>query len=153
MRIGFGKDIHRLISGEGICLGGIKIPCEYKFVADSDGDVILHAISDAILSASHKGDIGDYFTKENVPSGMNSKVILDKALSMMPKENEIENISVVLFIEKPKVSKYRTQIETNIAKMLNIKPEQVSLSLKTNEGLGDIGSSKAVLAEAVILLK
>lgn len=154
MRIGFGTDFHRLLKGRKLFLGGIEIPSEFGAVAHSDGDVVLHSLTDAILGSIGKGDIGDHFRDtEERWKDERSEVFLKKALSLLEEEGKyIENVDITLILEKPKLYDYKEKIKENIAKLLTIEKERVSFKCKTNEGLGDIGNSNALQCFAIVLV-
>ncbi len=154
-KVGFGYDLHRLIKGKKFILGGINIPSGIGMKAHSDGDVLLHAVSDAILGAIGSYDIGQLFPdskKEN--KSLNSEVILRKAYSLMKNKGfSLCNIDTVLLLEKPKLSKYKNRIIINISKILKIGKDRINLKAKTQEGLGLIGKQAAVAAFAVVLVE
>lgn len=154
MRIGFGKDIHKLEKGTGLVIGGILIPCEFRSVAHSDGDALIHAISDAILGAAALNDIGYYFPdNDKNTENMDSKIILSTVLNLINGQYNICNIDCVVTLEKPKLSNVRNEIIQSVGKLLNLDTKKISIKFKTNEGLGDIGKSKAYEAEAICLLE
>jgi 2-C-methyl-D-erythritol 4-phosphate cytidylyltransferase/2-C-methyl-D-erythritol 2,4-cyclodiphosphate synthase len=150
--IGCGFDVHRFSDGgRPLTLGGIKIPCSYKIAAHSDGDVLLHALADAILSCAHERDIGVLFpdTDERYDS-LDSSVILAEAKKRLDTRNKkINCVSAVIMAETPKLAPYIRQMETRIAELLDIPPDTVGVSATTTETLGIVGEKKgiAVLAE------
>ncbi len=154
IRVGLGTDLHRLVSGRPLMIGGINIPFEKGEDGHSDGDVLLHAITDAILGASGLGDIGEMFPPSDEKwKGADSKNLLKQAFLLVKNRGwNIENLDCVLQLEKPKFLPFRKQIIESIADILEIMPEQVFVKAKTGEKLGDIGNGNAISAEAVCLL-
>ena len=155
MRIGFARDIHRFSSnGREFILGGVKIPSSFKVEAHSDGDVLFHALSEALLGALALGDLGTHFN-ENDPEfdNIDSRIILEKTLDMVKEKNyEIGNVDISVILEKPKLRLYINQIRESINKSLKIDIESISLKAQTNEGLGEIGENKAIECCCVVLL-
>ena len=151
MRIGFGSDIHRLEEGHPLMLGGIMIPSERGEAAHSDGDVLLHAIIDAILGALGAPDIGELFPPEAVRKGESSSVLLRSVMKRL--SPRIINIDTIITLEEPRLSGYKQEIRRSVASLLGIDEDRVSIKAKTAEGLGDIGQGLAVRAEAAILLE
>ena len=152
MRIGFGNDIHRLSEGRRLMIGGIEIPYDKGEEAHSDGDVLLHAIIDAILGASAKGDIGMYFPdNKDFTKDMDSIAML-KSIQIQTGA-KIINIDSVVTLEKPKLRDHINEIRKSIADALEIDIDRISVKAKTAEGLGPVGEGKAIKAEAVVLLE
>lgn len=154
IRIGLGTDLHRLISDRPLMIGGINIPFEKGEDGHSDGDVLLHAITDSLLGAAGLGDIGEMFPPSDEKwKDADSKELLKQAFARVIEQGwKIENIDCVLQLEKPKFLPYRKQVIESIAKILEIESSQVFVKAKTGEKLGDIGNSNAVSAEVVCLL-
>ena len=148
---GIGFDIHKLIKNKKLYLGGVKIPFHSGLKGHSDGDVILHAIIDAILGAMRKKDIGTYFpnTKEfkNIRSPKMIRPIIDKLNKL---SFSINNLDINLICEKPKVSKYRDKIINSISKLTTLNKNQINLKGKTVEKLGLIGKEKAIACEVIV---
>lgn len=152
MRIGFGNDIHRLAAGRALMLGGIHIPSEIGEIAHSDGDVLLHAIIDAILGALALGDIGAFFPPSDARwKDADSKDLLREILTIT--KPEIINIDTVITIERPKLRGHIDAIRDSLSELLSIDKSRISVKAKTNEGLGDIGQGLAVKAECIVLLE
>lgn len=154
MRIGFGSDIHRLVEGRDLIIAGVKIPSSVGELAHSDGDVLFHALSDAILGALALGDIGVYFP-DNIDStsGMNSAEIVKFVVNKMDEMNyEIGNVDMLISLEQPKLKKYREAMKENVARLLNTDIKNVSIKAGTNEGLDDIGHGLAIRVDAIVLL-
>lgn len=151
-RIGFGYDIHKLEKKRKLFLGGIEIPYRFGLKGHSDADVVLHALCDAILGALSLGDIGEYFP-DNVQQTKNkrSTYFLQKIKEMA--DFSIINVDTTIIAEKPVLHKYKNKIRNNIAKLLEVKKDNISVKAKTNEGLGSIGEGKAIACYAVVLVK
>ncbi|OQX56101.1 MAG: 2-C-methyl-D-erythritol 2,4-cyclodiphosphate synthase [Candidatus Cloacimonas sp. 4484_209] len=151
-RIGFGYDIHKLEKKRKLFLGGIEIPYRFGLKGHSDADVVLHALCDAILGALSLGDIGEYFP-DNVQQTKNkrSTYFLQKIKEMA--DFSIINVDTTIIAEKPVLHKYKNKIRNNIAKLLEVKKDNISVKAKTNEGLGPIGEGKAIACYAVVLVK
>jgi 2-C-methyl-D-erythritol 2,4-cyclodiphosphate synthase len=154
-RIGFGSDTHRLASGDGLWLGGKFIKCELKAVGHSDADCLLHAITDAVLGAAGLGDIGTHFPdSDEAFRGRESRFFLRKAVEMAGSAGWlISNIDCVIHLEKPKLRPYISEIVLNIAEIVSIPADSVNIKAKTGEGIGPIGNSEIIKAEAVCLLQ
>ena len=152
MRAGLGSDLHRLVPGRRLMIGGIEIPSSRGEDAHSDGDVLLHAITDAVLGASAEGDIGAMFP-DTLPEteGMSSLTMLSLAIERTG--SRIVNIDSTVTLEKPKLRPYIPEIRRSIAKCAGIPISAVSVKAKTAEGLGEIGRGEAVSAEAVVLIE
>lgn len=151
MRIGFGNDIHRLTEGRALMLGGIAIPSKLGEVAHSDGDVLLHALIDALLGAKALGDIGTLFPPSDAKyKDADSKELLKKVLELT--KPEIINIDATITLEAPKLRGYIDSIRESLSELLSIDVSRVSIKAKTNEGLGEIGSGAAIKAECIMLI-
>ena len=148
---GIGFDIHKLIKNKKLYLGGIKIPFHSGLEGHSDGDVILHAIIDAILGATKKKDIGTFFPNNKKFKNIRSPKMLKPIISNLYKSNfSINNIDINLICEQPKVSKYRNRIINSISKLTSLNKNQINLKGKTVEKLGLIGKEKAIACEVII---
>ena len=154
IRVGLGYDIHRLIEGRRLLLGGIELPFEKGEDGHSDGDVLFHAITDAVLGASGLGDIGVFFPPEDPQwKDADSAKLLKTVMEKVNNDGwKIENIDCVIKLEKPKFIPYREQVIKSIAEVLGVKPEQVFVKAKTGEKLPPVGTCDAVEAEVVCLL-
>ena len=152
MRVGFGNDIHRLVEGRPLLLGGIEIPFDKGADAHSDGDVLLHAISDAILGAKALGDIGQLFPDDSPHTKDMPSLAILKSVQILSGARII-NIDSTITLEKPKLADHLPAIRKSIADLLEINIKQVSVKAKTAEGLGPIGEGKAIKAEAVVLIE
>jgi len=151
---GIGFDIHRLIKNKKLYLGGIKIPFHSGLKGHSDGDVVLHAIIDAILGAIRKKDIGTYFPNTSKFRNIRSPKMLKPVIDNLKKSNFfINNLDINLICEKPKVSKYRDKIIKSITNLMGIDKDLVNLKGKTVEKLGLIGKEEAIACEVIISIK
>lgn len=152
MRIGFGNDIHRLEEGRKLYLGGVLLDYEKGEVAHSDGDVLLHAVIDAILGAKAMGDIGTFFPPEEKKwKDADSKELLATILSIT--KPSIINLDATITLEKYKLNPHIREIRESLASLLAIPMESVSIKAKTNEGLDSLGKGDAIKAEVVVLLE
>ena len=148
---GIGFDIHRLVKKKKLFLGGIKIPFHSGLKGHSDGDVILHAITDAILGATKKKDIGTYFPNKKKFKNIRSPKMLIPIIENLYKSNFlINNLDINLICEQPKVSKYRDKIINSISRLTTLNENQINLKGKTVEKLGLIGKEKAIACEVIV---
>ena len=154
MRIGQGYDVHRLVEGRKLILGGVEIPYEKGLLGHSDADVLLHAVMDALLGAAALGDIGQHFPDSDERYKGISSVELLKEVGKILQENGylIENIDSTVIAQRPKLLPYRPQMAKNIADVLGIEPDQVSVKATTEEGLGFTGAGEGISAQAIALL-
>jgi len=153
-RVGIGYDIHRLVDGRPLILGGVTIPNDKGLLGHSDGDVIIHAISDAILGAAGRGDIGEmYPDTSRLTKGMDSRKMLHEILDTLAGDYELVNIDVNCICEKPRLADYRSGMIHAIAAATRVDPKVISVKFRTHEGLGDIGEGQAIAAQVVVLLK
>ncbi len=154
IRVGLGYDIHRLIEGRRLLLGGVELPFEKGEDGHSDGDVLFHAITDAILGASGLGDIGSFFPPEDMKwKDADSAELLKTVMQKVCEAGwHIENLDCVVKLEKPKFIPYRQQVIESIARTLDVAPDQVFVKAKTGEKLPPVGTSDAVEATVVCLL-
>jgi 2-C-methyl-D-erythritol 2,4-cyclodiphosphate synthase len=154
IRVGLGYDIHKLVEGRKLILGGVVFDYNKGEEGHSDGDVLYHAIIDSLLGASGLGDIGSFFPPEDmqykdIDSGYLAKIVIEKIYA----ENwKIENIDCVIKIEKPKFIPYRDEVIGSIAKILKIDKSQVFVKAKTGEKMGDVGLGNAVEVWCTCLL-
>ena len=153
MRIGFGFDAHELLENKPLKLGGLLIDFPMGLRGHSDGDVILHALSDAILGACAKGDIGMYFRDDNKAiKGIDSKQILTFALkSAAEKKMKVGNIDLILVADRPKLNVMYEKIRQSVSKACNVPPDQVSVKSKTTEGT--LVTPNAIACFAVVLME
>lgn len=155
MRVGMGYDVHRLVEGRELILGGVNIPYELGLLGHSDADVLLHAIMDALLGAAALGDIGKHFpdTDEKY-KGISSIKLLEHVGELIDKENMlISNIDATIIAQKPKMRPYIDTMRENIAKALKIDINQVNVKATTEEGLGFTGEGLGISSQAICLLE
>ena len=155
MRIGIGFDVHTFKEGDYVILAGEKIPYTKSFLAHSDGDVVLHALTDAILGAAKCGDIGMLFPDTD-PAYKNadSVILLQKAYEkVQDKGYTIGNIDITVMAERPKLMPHKEKMALNIAKALNIHEDDVNVKATTMEKLGFVGREEGIAAQAIVLLK
>ena len=154
-RIGFGNDIHRLIEGKKLMLGGVEIPSEKGADGHSDGDALLHALTDAIFGALAEGDIGTHFADSDERwKNAESAVFLRYAVELMKSKGyEIVNADSTVNLEKPKLRPHIDRMREGIARCLETSIENVSVKAKTGEKVDAVGEQKAIKAEAVVLLR
>jgi len=155
LRIGFGFDVHRLVAGRPLILGGVKIPFSKGLLGHSDGDVLVHAVIDALLGAMGAGDIGQYFPDTD-PSlkGISSLKMLAKVQNMLQaKKFIIINLDITVISEAPKLNPYFPKMRKEIAAVLGTPLECINLKAKTTEGLGYLGQGEGMAAYAVVLLR
>ncbi len=154
MRIGMGYDVHKLVEGRDLIMGGVKIPYEKGLLGHSDADVLLHAISDALLGAAALGDIGKHFPDTDPKYEGISSVILLREVGELLNQNLffIENIDATIIAEAPKMRPYIDTMRANIADALGIDISQVNVKATTEEGLGFTGSGEGISAQAICLL-
>lgn len=154
-RVGQGYDVHRLAEGETLWLGGILIPHHKGTVAHSDGDVLIHAICDALLGAVKLGDIGTHFPDNSAAfKNIDSKILLKKSSELLQKKGyEIVNIDSTVSAQQPKLKPYIPEMEKTMAEVLGISVEQVSVKATTTEKLGFEGREEGISVNAVVLVK
>lgn len=155
IRIGNGYDIHRLVKGRKLILGGIEIPFEKGLLGHSDADVLIHAIMDAILGALALGDIGKHFPPSDMKyKNISSLKLLEHVNNLIiEKGYEISNIDTIIQAERPKILKYSEQMRDKICSVLKIEPNCISIKATTMEGLGAIGREEGISAYAVTILQ
>lgn len=152
MRIGYGNDVHRLTEGRKLYIGGVKLPFEKGEEAHSDGDVLIHAVIDAVLGAYALGDIGHFFPPQDEKwKDADSRVLLAQIVDTV--KPEIVNIDTTVTLEGFRLAPYIHEIRKSLARLLKVDISRVSVKAKTNEGLDELGEGRAVRAEAVILVK
>ena len=154
-RSGVGFDLHKYEPGDGIILGGYKISCDYKTVAHSDGDVLLHSIADSILGAAGLGDIGMFFSdQDNKNKNLDSTIIIEYCLSELDKMGlEIYNIDTIIVCESPKINPHRRKILENLSDILKIPLSKIGLKATTSEKIGIIGNNEAISVQSIVNLK
>jgi len=153
-RIGEGWDVHALVPGRKLILGGVEIPYSLGLLGHSDADVLLHAITDAVLGAAGLGDIGQHFPDTDVQfKGADSSVLLQEAMRCVRGAGwELVNLDSTVIAQSPKLAPHRIAIQTAVAKALGVGLAQVNLKAKTAEKLGPVGMGQSMEARAVVLL-
>ena len=154
MRIGQGYDVHKLVEGRALILGGVTVPYEKGLLGHSDADVLVHAVMDALLGAAALGDIGQHFPDTDPEyEGASSITLLREVGALLEREGYvIENIDATVIAQRPKLLTYRPQMVTNIAQALHLQTDQVNVKATTEEGLGFTGSGEGISAHAIALL-
>ena len=154
-RIGFGYDVHRLVNGRKLILGGVDIPHDLGLLGHSDADVVSHAVADSLLGAAGLGDIGEHFpdTDQNYKDYNSLKFLQEIERKIYFEKLEIVNIDISVVLEEPKILPFKKEIEQNIAKSLFLKPDQVNVKATRGEGLGFIGRGEGAVCYAISLLK
>jgi 2-C-methyl-D-erythritol 2,4-cyclodiphosphate synthase len=155
LRIGQGWDIHRLVEGRELVLGGVKIPHEKGEAGHSDGDALIHALIDALLGALALGDIGTHFPDTDERwRGADSRELLKAVATLVANEGyEVVNADCTVILQRPKLMGHREEIRASLATCLGLGVERLSFKAKTNEGMGELGRGEAVEAMAVCLLQ
>ncbi|MEM8486972.1 MAG: 2-C-methyl-D-erythritol 2,4-cyclodiphosphate synthase [Bacteroidota bacterium] len=154
MRIGYGYDVHRLVEGRPLILGGIEVPFEKGLLGHSDADVLLHAISDALLGAAALGDIGKHFPDTDAEwEGADSKELLREVAILVAREGfKISNVDATVAMQQPKLRPYIDEMRRCIAGILGLYVDEVSVKATTTEQMGFVGTGEGVAAHAVCLL-
>ena len=155
LRIGHGYDVHRLVEGCKLILGGVEIPYEKGLLGHSDADVLVHAVMDAMLGAAALGDIGRLFPDSSAEfAGISSMVLLQRVCEKLGEEGfSLVNLDCTLLAQAPKIAPYREEIRANLAKALSVPLSNVSMKATTEEGLGFTGEGLGMAAHAVVLLE
>ena len=155
MRIGHGYDVHRLIEGRALILGGVQIPYEKGLDGHSDADVLLHAVSDALLGAAALGDIGQHFPDTDPAfKGADSLVLLGYVFGKITEKGyKVSNVDVTMIAQRPKLRPFIPQMEENISRVLKIAPDQINIKATTEEHLGFTGDGSGMSCHAVCLLE
>jgi len=154
MRIGIGSDIHRLVKGRPMVIAGVKIPFAKGPLGHSDGDVLCHAIADAILGAMALGDIGAHFPDTDPRwKGVSGLELLERTRKMaVRKKMKVVQVDTILVCQQPPLSPFRDEIQAGIAGVLKIGTKMVGVKFKTNEGLAEVGKGQAISSFAVVVL-
>ena len=154
-RVGFSKDIHRLVENRKLIIAGVVIPFDKGELAHSDGDAAYHAVAESIYGALALGDLGKRFPDDsNDTLDMDSSLIVKDAVSEVESRGyEVNNIDVFISLEKPKLKNYIEQMRNNLAALLKVSVEQVSIKAGTNEGCGEVGRGEAIEATSIVSLK
>lgn len=154
MRIGQGYDVHRLVEGRKLILGGVEIPYEFGLLGHSDADVLTHAIMDALLGAAGMGDIGRHFPDTDPQyAGADSLKLLSAVVEKLKAAGwKIGNVDSTIVAQKPKLAPYLNQMQANLALVMGVQPDQVNVKATTEEKLGFTGSGEGMAAQAIALL-
>lgn len=155
MRIGHGYDVHRFAEGRELILGGVKIDYEKGLLGHSDADVLLHAVSDALLGAAALGDIGKHFPDTSAEfKGIDSRILLRKVVELLHENGyKVGNIDVTVIAQRPKLAPFIGQMRENIAADAGVDKSQVNVKATTEEGLGFTGALEGISAHAVCILE
>lgn len=155
IRIGQGYDVHALASGLPMRLGGVELRSDFGFVAHSDGDVAIHALCDAILGALALGDIGKHFPDSSAEfAGIDSRLLLERVVELVGKDGwTVGNADITIALQAPKLAPYIPQMRDELAKIMGVKPSDVSVKATTTERLGFVGRGEGCEVWAVVLLK
>lgn len=155
MRVGFGYDVHPLVSGRPMILGGVTIPHDTGFAGHSDADVLSHAIGDALLGAANLGDLGTHFPDSSPRfANVSSLLLLQEIARLLAGQNyTIVNIDSTIVLEAPKVMRFAPQMRENLASTLSLSPTQISIKATTSEKLSFIGRQEGAAAFAVALIE
>ena len=155
IRIGHGYDVHALATGNGLVLGGVVIACDFRFVAHSDGDVLIHALCDALLGAMGKGDIGAHFSdQDDANKNRDSREFLRIVRSLMTSENyQLGNADITIVAQSPKMATYLDSMKENLALDLDSEITRLNIKATTTEKLGFAGRQEGIAVHAVVLLE
>lgn len=154
MRIGMGYDVHKLVEGRDLIIGGVNIPHTLGLLGHSDADVLLHAIMDAVLGAAGLGDIGKHFPDTDPAyKGISSIKLMEHVAALIEEKGYVvENIDATIIAQKPKMRPHIPQMEENIAKAMHISVDQINVKATTEEGLGFTGTEAGISSQAICLL-
>ena len=155
MRIGHGYDVHRLVEGRTLILGGVTIPWEYGLLGHSDADVLTHAVMDALLGAAGLGDIGHLFPDTDPAyAGADSLVLLEQVMGRLAEAGlRVGNVDATLLAQRPRLAPHIPAMRSNLARVLRVDPSRVNVKATTEEGLGFTGAGEGMAAHAVCLLE
>ncbi len=154
IKVGLGYDLHRLVPGRKLIIGGVSLPSDAGCLAHSDGDVLVHSMIDSLLGAGGLGDIGQWFPDSDPAyRGISSLKLLERVMVEVRKIGlTVLNTDSVVILEKPRLGPYFQAMKANLAPLLGLEPEHIGLKAKTGEGLGEVGSGQAVACWTVALL-
>ena len=154
MRIGYGYDVHKLVEGRKLIIGGVDIPYEKGLLGHSDADVLLHAVMDSLLGAAALGDIGKHFPDTDPKyKGISSMLLLEYTYQMMKKEGyQIGNIDSLILCEEPKMAPHIAKMKDNVARVLHCDITQVNIKATRGEKMGFVGRKEGIVAQSVVLL-
>lgn len=154
IRVGYGYDVHRLVEGRSLTLGGIRIPSSRGLLGHSDADVLLHAIADALLGAAALRDIGFHFPDTDPKyAGADSTLLLAEVYSLLREKNyRVGNVDATIVAESPKLNPFVPQMQERIAELLEVSPEDISIKATTNERMDSVGREEGMTAYAVAFI-
>ena len=154
MRVGIGHDTHRLAEGRPLILGGLRVDHARGLVGHSDADVVLHAVTDALLGAAGLGDIGDaYPDTDPAYRGCDSRLFLRETLARLNRDGwRVVNVDVIVFAQEPKLGPLKGRLRDNLARLLGVAAGDVNVKAKTGEKVGHIGRAEAIACQAVVLI-
>jgi 2-C-methyl-D-erythritol 2,4-cyclodiphosphate synthase len=154
-RIGIGYDIHRLEAGKGIMLAGVEIPCEYRVIAHSDGDVVLHAVCDALLGAVAAGDLGEHFPdRDPRHAGRASREFLAEVLALPQLRGAVViNVDVNVIAQAPRLEAHKSAMRAKLAELLRTPLDRIGIKARSNEGCDAVGEKRAIQAQAAVLIQ
>lgn len=155
MRAGIGYDVHKLVRGRDLILGGVKVDYEYGLLGHSDADVLVHAIMDALLGAAALGDIGRHFpdTDERYKGISSIKLLRHVADLLKEKQYSVGNIDAVIIAQKPKMAPYIETMHSNVAEALGVDADRINIKATTEEGLGFTGTGEGISSQAICVLE
>ena len=154
LRIGFGFDSHQIEKGDSMTLGGVEISCGYQIIAHSDGDVVTHAICDALLGAAHLGDLGSFVPDDDSTKNLSSLIILENILTKIADLNmAVINIDSTYVGNVPRLEPHKGNMENKLAEVINIDVGNISCKATTTDGMGPEGRNEGVSAYATVLLE
>tara|TARA_B100000886_G_scaffold33662_1_gene20999 strand:+ start:2569 stop:3051 length:483 start_codon:yes stop_codon:yes gene_type:complete len=154
LRIGFGFDSHQIEKGDSMTLGGVKISCGYQIIAHSDGDVVTHAICDALLGAAHLGDLGSFVPDDDSTKNLSSLVILKNVITKIADFNlSVINIDSTFVGNVPRLEPYKSNMEDKLAEVIGIDAGNISCKATTTDGMGPEGRNEGISAYATVLLE
>ncbi len=155
MKVGLGIDTHKIVDGDFLILAGVKIPCQKSILAHSDGDIVFHAIADAVYGCLSMGDIGDHFPDSDpLNKGLDSSIIIKHAIESVSNSGfKINNIDVVILLQTPKISQFKNEMKENISKYTRCNIQNINIKASTNENMGFVGEGKGISCHAVVSIK
>jgi 2-C-methyl-D-erythritol 2,4-cyclodiphosphate synthase len=154
VRVGFGYDVHRLVEGRKLMLGGVEIPYQFGLLGHSDADVLVHALMDALLGAMALGDIGKHFPDtDSKYKGISSMLLLEEVKKLLHEKGyEVNNVDVLVVAERPKLAPFIDAMRKNIARTLETDLDRINIKATTTEGLGFTGTGEGMAAHAVVTI-
>jgi len=154
IKIGHGYDSHRYKNGSHIIIGGVNISSKRSIVAHSDGDILIHAICDALLGAAGKGDLGLYFDDSAEYENMDSSIFLKQIMTIIKKDGfSVVNIDATIVAEEPRISKHAAKIEKSLSKIMQLNIDQINVKSKSNDKLGYIGRNEGIESYVTLLIE